>query len=246
MCHILSMISLLDSWTAGQDRVVRVGAAEAVLASLRNAIEGGRIPVGARLDSEASLAQQFGVSRTMVREALRSCNALGLTATYTGKGTFVIADKVAQDLKLGKYSARELLEARPHIEVPAAGLAAERRSNDDVEALREILHAMADEDDLHQWVLLNSEFHAMIARCSGNGVFASMLSDIQDAMAKQSNTLNLVVDRRRESGVEHADIFAAIERGSAEEATLAMARHLRGVECTLDTVVPGRETPPIT
>src|SRR2546428_4222462 len=122
------MINLLDSWTAGQDRVVRVGAAEAVLASLRNAIEGGRIPVGARLDSEASLSQQFGVSRTMVREALRSCNALGLTATYTGKGTFVIADKVATDLKLGKYSARELLEARPHIEVPAAGLAAERRS----------------------------------------------------------------------------------------------------------------------
>lgn len=238
------VINLLDSWTAGQ--VVRVGAAEAVLSSLRSAIEGGEIPVGSRLDSEASLAQQFGVSRTMVREALRSCNALGLTVTHTGKGTFVVADKVAQDLKLGKYSARELLEARPHIEVPAAGLAAERRSSDDVEALREILHAMAEEDDLHQWVQLNSEFHAMIARCSGNGVFASMLSDIEDAMAKQSNTLNLVVDRRKESGVEHAAIFAAIERGSAEEATLAMTKHLHGVEGTIDAIIPGRENPLIT
>lgn len=252
------MISLLDSWTAGQDKVVRVGAAEAVLATLRNAIEGGRIPVGARLDSEASLAQQFGVSRTMVREALKSCNALGLTVTRTGKGTFVIADKVAPDLKLGKYSARELLEARPHVEVPAAGLAAERRSQDDVEALREILHAMDEEEDLHQWVLLNSEFHALIARCSGNGVFASMLSDIDDAMANQSNTLNLLVDRRQQSSAEHAAIFAAIERGSAEEATLAMMRHLHGVEGTLETVLPartvlpagtvlpGRETPPTT
>src|SRR4029453_13601006 len=226
------MVSLLDSWTAGQ--VVRVGAAEAVLASLRSAIEDGSIPVGSRLDSEASLAQPFGVSRTMVREALKSCNALGLTVTQTGKGTFVVADKVAQDLKLGKYSGRELLEARPHIEVPAAGLAAERRSSDDVEALREILNAMATEDDLHQWVLLNSEFHSAVARSSGNGVFASMLSDIQDAMAKQSNTLNLVIDRRQESGVEHAAIFTAIEKGSAEEATLAMMRHLQGVECTLD------------
>ena len=95
-------MDLLDSWTARQDRVVRVGAAEAVFASLRGAIEAGKIPVGTRLDSEASLAKQYGVSRTMVREALRSCTALGLTATHTGKGTFVIADKVAQYLKLGK------------------------------------------------------------------------------------------------------------------------------------------------
>ncbi len=199
--------------------------------------------MGSRLDSEASLAQQFGVSRTMVREALRSCNALGLTATYTGKGTFVIADKVAQDLKLGKYSAQELLEARPHIEVPAAGLAAQRRSIEDVEALREVLNAMAEEEDLHQWVILNSEFHAMIARCSGNGVFTSMLSDIEDAMSKQSNTVNLVVDRRKESGTEHTAIFEAIERGSADDASRAMAEHLHGVECTLDAVLPGRKVP---
>jgi DNA-binding FadR family transcriptional regulator len=232
------MISLLDSWTAGQTKVVRVGAAEAVLATLRAAIEDGSLPVGSRLDSEATLAQQFGVSRTMVREALKSSNALGLTVTRTGKGTFVIADKVGQDLKLGKYSARELLQARPHIEVPAAGLAAENRSQQDVESLREILRAMDEEEDLEQWVILNSEFHAIIARSSGNGVFASMLSDIDEAMANQSSTLNQVVDRRKESGLEHAAIFEAIEKGSAEEAGIAMMRHLHGVEGSLGAVLP--------
>jgi DNA-binding FadR family transcriptional regulator len=232
-------MDLLDSWTAAQDRVVRVGAAEAVFASLRSAIEGGKIPIGTRLDSEASLAKQYGVSRTMVREALRSCTALGLTATHTGKGTFVIADKVAQDLKLGKYSASALVEARPHVEVPAAGLAAQRRSTEDLEALREILREMAQEDDLQQWVLLNTEFHVTIARCSGNGVFESFLSDICDAMANQSNTLNLVADRRKESGEEHARIFAAIENGTAEEASRAMRMHLHGDECALGTRVHG-------
>jgi GntR family transcriptional repressor for pyruvate dehydrogenase complex len=236
-------MDLLDSWTARQDRFVRVGAAEAVFVSLRNAIEGGKIPVGTRLDSETSLAKQYGVSRTMVREALRSCTALGLTATHTGKGTFVIADKVAQDLKLGKYSARALVEARPHIEVPAAGLAAQRRSNEDVEALREILQEMSHAEDLQQWVLLNTEFHATIARCSGNGVFEQFLTDICDAMARQSNTLNLVADRRAESGEEHARIFDAIERGSVEGAREAMTLHLHGVECALSTVVPGGQTP---
>jgi GntR family transcriptional regulator, transcriptional repressor for pyruvate dehydrogenase complex len=236
-------MDLLDSWTARQDRVVRVGAAEAVFASLRTAIEGGKIPVGTRLDSETSLAKQYGVSRTMVREALRSCTALGLTTTHSGKGTFVIADRVAPDLKLGKYSARALVEARPHIEVPAAGLAALRRSNEDLEALREILQEMSDQDDLQQWVLLNTEFHATIARCSGNGVFESFLSDICDAMANQSNTLNLVADRRAESGEEHARILDAIEKGSVEDAREAMSLHLHGVECALSTIVTGAMTP---
>lgn len=235
------MDNLLDSWTAGQDRVVRVGAAEAVFASLRGAIEAGKIPVGTRLDSEATLAKQYGVSRTMVREALRSCTALGLTATHTGKGTFVIADKVAQDLKLGKFSARALVEARPHVEVPAAGLAALRRTNEDLEALREILREMSEAENLQQWVQLNTEFHVTIARSSGNGVFESFLSDIVEAMANQSNTLNLVADRRKESGDEHARIFEAIERGSAEDASQAMTIHLHGVECALGTLIPGGE-----
>lgn len=231
------MVNLLDSWTAGQ-RVVRVGAADAVLATLRAAIEEGRIPIGSRLDSEAALAQQFGVSRTMVREALKSANALGLTVTRTGKGTFVIADRVAHDLKLGRYSARELMQARPHIEVPAASLAAGHRSQQDVETLRELLRAMEEEEELEQWVILNSEFHAVIARSSGNGVFASMLSDIDEALANQSSTLNQVVDRRKESDHEHAAIFEAIEKRSVEDAGLVMMRHLHGVGETLCAVLP--------
>ncbi|MFJ4285605.1 FadR/GntR family transcriptional regulator [Paenarthrobacter nicotinovorans] len=237
------MNNLLDSWTAGQGPVVRVGAAEGVLAALREAIQNGQIPVGTKLESESMLAQRFGVSRTMVREALRSLASLGLTSTKTGKGTFVVSDQVINDLRLGKYSARQLLEARPHIEIPAAGLAAQRRTDEDLQGLREILDAMAVEDELQQWVALNSEFHARIARASGNGVFATMQADIEDAMAKQSQTLNQVIDRREESGVEHAAILAAIERGSADEATLAMMLHLQGVEHTLESVTAPQSAP---
>jgi DNA-binding FadR family transcriptional regulator len=131
------------------------------------------------------------------------------------------------------------VEARPHVEVPAAGLAALRRTNEDLEALREILREMSDAENLQQWVQLNTEFHVTIARSSGNGVFESFLSDICEAMADQSNTLNLVADRRKESGDEHARIFEAIERGSAEDASQAMTMHLHGVECALGTIVPG-------
>ncbi|MFD1214094.1 FadR/GntR family transcriptional regulator [Arthrobacter sp. GCM10027362] len=229
-------MNLSDSWTAGQ-RIERVSAAEAVFGSLRKAIEDGQLPIGTRLSSEAVLAQQYGVSRSVVREALRSCASLGLTETRTGRGTFVIADRVGGDLALGQYSARELTEARPHIEVPAAGLAARRRSEDELQLLRDIVAAMDREEDPQAWVALDAAFHAAIARTSGNRVFEKVVADIRDAMAKQSGTLNMVAGRKEDSDAEHREILTAIEAGSPDQACEAMRRHLAAVGAALDRVL---------
>ncbi|MFD5278139.1 FadR/GntR family transcriptional regulator [Pseudarthrobacter sp. NPDC058362] len=233
-------MDLSDSRTAGQPAtppLARLSAAEAVFSAIRKDIEAGTIPVGGKLSAEATLAQQYGVSRSVVREALRSCTALGLTVTKTGKGTFVVASTVANDLTLGQYSARDLTEARPHIEVPAAGLAAERRSEEELDTLRSIVTAMAGESDPEAWVALDSSFHAAIAAASGNKVFASVVADIRGALAFQSETLNIVADRQRDSDKEHQEILAAIEAGSADAARAAMARHLDAVDRTLGTIL---------
>ena len=84
--------------------LARLSAAEAVFNAIRTDIESGQIPVGGKLSSEAMLSQSYGVSRSVIREALRSCTALGLTVTKTGKGTFVVADKVANDLTPVSYT----------------------------------------------------------------------------------------------------------------------------------------------
>ncbi|WP_372494624.1 FadR/GntR family transcriptional regulator [Pseudarthrobacter humi] len=217
--------------------LARLSAAEAVFNAIRADIESGTVAVGGKLSSEAMLAQQYGVSRSVIREALRSCTALGLTVTKTGKGTFVVANKVANDLTLGHYSARDLTEARPHIEVPAAGLAAQRRTDEELETLRHIVAAMTTETDPESWVALDSSFHAAIARASGNKVFASVVADIRGALAFQSETLNMVADRQNASDTEHQQILAAIEAGSAEAASLAMAEHLRAVGVALDSIL---------
>jgi len=233
-------VNLSDSRTAGQPAaspLARLSAAEAVFNAIREDIESERLPVGSKLSSEAALAQHYGVSRSVIREALRSCTALGLTVTKTGKGTFVVANKVANDLTLGQYSARDLTEARPHIEVPAAGLAAERRSGDELETLRHIVAAMTTETDPESWVALDSSFHAAIARASGNKVFASVVADIRGALAHQSETLNMVADRQHASDLEHQEILAAIEAGSAEKARAAMAHHLDAVGIALDSIL---------
>ena len=231
-------MNLSDSRTAGQPApLTRLSAAEAVFAALRGDIESGVVPVGGKLSSEATLAQQYGVSRSVIREALRSCTALGLTVTKTGKGTFVIAAKVANDLTLGQYSARDLTEARPHIEIPAAGLAAQRRTAEELETLRHLMDAMSTETDPESWVALDSTFHAAIARASGNKVFASVVADIRDALAHQSETLNMVADRQHASDIEHQQILTAIEAGSPDEASAAMANHLHAVGVALDSIL---------
>jgi DNA-binding FadR family transcriptional regulator len=209
-----------------------------VFNAIRADIETGKVAVGAKLSSEAALAQQYGVSRSVIREALRSCTALGLTVTRTGRGTFVVADHVANDLVLGQFSARDLNEARPHIEVPAAGLAAERRTAEDLEVLRSMVASMAGETDPEAWVALDSGFHAAIARASGNKVFESVVADIRDALTHQSETLNLVTeDRQHASNVEHQAILDAIEAGSAADASAAMSAHLRAVGEALDAIL---------
>ncbi|WP_427916028.1 FadR/GntR family transcriptional regulator [Sinomonas halotolerans] len=224
--------------TSGRRPLARLSAAEAVLADIRADIESGASPVGSRLPSEAALAARYGVSRSVVREALRSCAALGLTETHTGKGTFVVSGRVSGDLVLGRYSARDLTEARPHIEVPAAGLAAMRRTEEDLATLKGIIADMALEDDPAAWVALDATFHGHIARTSGNRVFESVVADLRDALAHQSETLNLVADRQRASDLEHQKIVTAIEAGSPELASAAMAEHLEAVGHALGSLAP--------
>ncbi|WP_427016587.1 FadR/GntR family transcriptional regulator [Pseudarthrobacter sp. P1] len=219
-------MNLSDSWTAQHAPIQRVSAAEAVLDSLRSAIEGGHIPVGGKLAAETALAAQYGVSRSVLREALRSCQALGLTETKTGKGTFVVSDRASGDLALGRFSARALMEARPHIEVPAAELAATRRTGEDLDSLHGILDAMVHEDDPQLWVALDASFHAAVARASGNEVFERVLADIRDGLASQSETINLMTGRQHYSDKEHLAILAAIEGGDAAAAATAMGEHL--------------------
>ncbi|MDQ1536347.1 MAG: GntR family transcriptional regulator, transcriptional repressor for pyruvate dehydrogenase complex, partial [Actinomycetota bacterium] len=178
----------------------------------------------------------------VVREALRSTTALGLTSTQTGKGTFVVAGRVARDMVLGNFSARELSEARPHIEVPSAQFAAQRRTADDVVILRGIVESMVTEDDPQVWVNLDGSFHQEIARASGNGVFGQVVAGIREAMANQSETLNLVAGRMRQSDEEHQVIFNAIAEGSAVNAGEAMRIHLSAVNEALESIFGANNT----
>ncbi|KAA5826055.1 FadR family transcriptional regulator [Saccharopolyspora hirsuta] len=229
-------MNLSDSRTAGPG-VQRVSAMEAVLAHLRDAIARGEYAVGAKLPSEAALGKEFEVSRSVVREALRGLQALGLTVSRTGKGTFVVADEPVDNPRFGSYSARDLLEVRRHVEIPAAGYAALRHTADDLGLLTDLLERMARETDDTAWVALDSLFHITVAQASGNPVFGKVIEEIRDALARQSAFLNQRGDRRAESDAEHRRLVDAIAGGQQDAATEAMAHHLANVEHALSDIV---------
>lgn len=211
---------------------------EAVLAHLRTAIEGGEYAVGDKLPSEATLSRDYEVSRSVVREALRGLQALGMTVSRTGKGTFVVSAQAADNPTFGPYSARDLLEVRRHIEVPAAGYAARRHTAEDLDALTELLERMEQEVDGTVWVALDSLFHIAVAQASGNPVFGKVIEEIREAIATQSAFVNqLGNDRRSASNAEHRRIVEAIASGSSGAASDAMGAHLEHVDDAVVDIV---------
>ncbi|ANL36973.1 FadR/GntR family transcriptional regulator [Rhizobium phaseoli] len=226
----------LENWLSDSAILSRKSASELVFEELRNLIVAGRFAEGSKLPSESKLAAKYGVSRPIVREALRSLQILGLTETRTGSGTYVLAAG-GGDIRYGDYSARDLMEARPFVEVSAAGWAALRRSDDELSRLLRLCDQMEEEENTEAWVRLDSDFHGLIAEASKNAVFRDIVDDVREAMAQQSGLLTALGPRRQESNEEHRAIVEAIREGAEAEAQAAMEIHLRKVAAAVSRII---------
>lgn len=233
-------MNLSDSQTGGPVPR-RVSAMEAVFSHLRGAIERGEYAVGDKLPSEAELCRTLEVSRPVLREALRALQAMGLTVSKSGKGTFVMANTV-EDPTFGDYAASDLLEVRRHVEIPVAGYAALRRTPEDLDHLGHLLDRMERETDTTAWVAMDTVFHLAVAEASGNPVFRRVIEEIRDALARQSTFLNELGGRREQSNCEHRAILEALVDGSEHDAVEAMSHHLLRVETTLTDIVRPQRT----
>jgi DNA-binding FadR family transcriptional regulator len=209
--------------------VVQRTAAEHVRSQLIELIESGEFAVGSRLPSEADLARSFEVSRSVIREALHSLNALGLTRSFTGKGTFVDAQHAPSQLLTGQYLPRDLDEVRHTLEVPSAQLAAERRSASDLRTLRELLDKFSAADDPHERVGIDADFHVAIATATGNPLFPRLVAELRNVLQDQALVVANYPGRAAEAAAEHQAIFEAIEARKGAAAAEAMARHLEAV-----------------
>ena len=170
-------------------------------AQLQTLIEGGGFKRNERLPSEIELARSFGVSRPVIREALMSLQALGLTASQTGKGTFVVSDRVSAPLLMGGYSPAHVKEVRRYLEIPSARLAALRRTDRDIGELAEILARIEDADDPARRNRLDADFHVAIAAAAGNPLIGKLVEDMRSVLEEHSLALAKIPRRRREASV---------------------------------------------
>jgi len=206
---------------------------------LRSAIFSGELRGGERLPSEDELGRQFGVSRTTVREALRSLVAQGLLDKTPGVkgGSFVrdvdhqslgaiLRESLHVRLQLGTLRADEVAMVRQYLEVPAARLAAEHRSARDLAALREVVARQksisVDDPEVAE---LDARFHSTIASASGNRAVSSFVSALH-AETEPVHYLDLSPEVGRETVRQHQAILAAIEAGDPDAAERAMVEHL--------------------
>lgn len=213
-------------------------AAEHVRSQLIGLIESGEFAVGQRLPSEAELAQSFAVSRSVIREALHSLNALGLTRSYAGKGTYVDAQFSPSQLLTGQYLPRDLHEVRQTLEVPVAQLAAERRSSADLKVLAELLEKFRVTEDPQERVGIDADFHVAIATATGNPLFPRLVAELRSVLQDQALSVAVIAGRAAQAADEHAAIFEAIKARQGVDAAEAMRLHLEAVVHTTTTQKP--------
>ena len=223
------------------DRLVSALTREAPLAQrvereLERLILDSRLGAGDRLPSERELAAQFGVSRTVVREAVRALAGKQLVDVSVGRGTVVRApstESAAESMKVllrmqaGGADAEKVSEVRHIIENEIAYLAAARRTEVDVQDLERILDETRQHlDEPEIYIRSDVEFHAALARATHNELFVIILDSLVEVMI-EVRLLCLRIPGLTRIALEHHDrLFEAVKASDSDAAKAAMDAHM--------------------
>ncbi|EAZ86387.1 FadR/GntR family transcriptional regulator [Lysinibacillus fusiformis] len=219
---------------------------EEVSEILHEKIRAGVLKPGDRLDSVEQLAEQLQVSRSAVREALSALKAMGLIEIKQGSGTFVksvppnrLDFPLSTAMLSNKLDIARLLEVRKIIEVGAAASAAINRTEQDIQAMVQILEDMEQaHGDGELGEKVDYQFHVAIATASQNPLLATILDQISGLMIdtmKETRRIWLYSKKTTSEQLyeEHMNIFLAIQQQNEELAKQAMTFHLSNVEKVL-------------
>lgn len=222
----------------GQTRQ-RGGLVTEIVQALGHDIRAGAIAVGAKLPSEAELMARFSVSRTVVREAISRLQASDLVETRHGIGTFVkyVSEQATFRIAPEDFSTVadviSLLELRISLETEAAGLAASRRSESDLQRIQTALQTFENAvQEASDAVPSDYQFHLEVARATGNRHFEELMTYLGTMIIPRTriNTASAAPEGRltylQRVHAEHESIYEAISAGDTEAARAAMRTHL--------------------
>jgi GntR family transcriptional repressor for pyruvate dehydrogenase complex len=231
------------------DPIKRESVATQVARRLVEYIISGEIEPGGRMPSERQLAEAFGVGRSAMREALKSLSMIGLIDVRQGDGTYLkradaaLLPKIIEwGLLIGEQRTLDLVEARQHIEIVIAELAAIRRSEADlIDMERCIARMERASNDEDAFVDADIAFHLKLAEAARNSVLRDIHSSIQALLRAWIGRVIHAADSTLPSFEEHIPIYEAIRDQDPDRAKQAMETHMVSAAKRLETTLKAEE-----
>ncbi len=211
---------------------------EQIVQQIEESVLKGTLKPGDQLPAERELAQRLGVSRTAVREAVKTLREKGLVEAYSGRGTFITdgtsqAARQSFDLmvKIGQQEGSpHLAELRLILEPGIAALAAVRADEEDLAAMREAVAVMdRAQKDPEAYIEADLDFHLALAEAAANPLILSLIDSIVGLLREQRIKIFNVEGGPERGQVHHKRILEAMERRDPEMARIAMRAHLEQV-----------------
>ena len=211
---------------------------ERIVEQIQQRILDGDLKIGDQLPPERELAEQFKVSRTAVREAVKTLREKGLVEVQLGRGTFItdgasrgMRHSLDMLMKIGRAKgSSDLVEVREILEAEIAALAAVRAGDEHVAAMREAVSAMdAAQDNAGVYVEADLDFHLALAEATQNAFIPALIDSIVDLLREQRQRIALVSGGLERGQYHHKRILDAVVRHDPEAAREAMRAHLRQV-----------------
>ena len=208
---------------------------EQIVEQIEQRIVVGELKVGDQLPSERELAEQFAVSRTAVREAIKTLREKGFVEILVGRGTFIAnstSSVVRRTLDMlmrfdSSKGAMNMVEVREILEPEIAALAATRITDEDIAAMQQAMNKMeAAIDNVEEFVEADLDFHLALAEATQNPIIPALLDPIIDLLREQRILTSRTKGVPQHGQYNHKIIIEAMIRRDPQAAREAMRHHL--------------------
>ena len=215
-----------------------------IVNQIRKMIVSGVLKKGDQLPSERELASQFGVSRTAVREAIKSLSEIGLVDIMVGKGTFVsnnTTDRIVESFNLllhvEQVKMKDLHSARNVLETPIAKMAARNRTDENIERLKILLIEMeSTQEQTKKFINADPEFHIELAPASGNTAYTVLIQAIIQILKSERTYAMNFKDQTMSALDHHKEILEFVINQDEHGAEIAMQSHLDDVQHVINSI----------
>lgn len=217
---------------------------EKVIEQIKDLVRKGELKSGDRLPAERYLSEQLQVSRTSVREAIRSLEMLGLVESRQGEGNFIksnfensLLEPLSIVFMLSGGNADEVLELRKILEPQTAALAAMNITEEQLQEIIEIGNELNITDDESLCASLDKKFHYKIMQASGNLLISNIMFSVSSLIEEYIKDTRINVIDKNSVKKHHAEICDALRKHDSVAAAKSMKEHLEFIDCYLENTM---------